>query len=96
MEIPWFVDFYNKYRNAGLDAVGVSMDSDGWMSVRPYLKEKPIPYPIVIGNDATAKEFHVTAMPVTVLIDGQGKIAAAHSGLVAKSTYQSEIESLLK
>ncbi|HUE43868.1 MAG TPA: TlpA disulfide reductase family protein [Candidatus Sulfotelmatobacter sp.] len=96
VEIPWFVEFYNKYRNAGLDTVGVSMDSDGWTSVRPYLKEKPVPYTIVIGNDATAKEFHVTAMPVTVLIDGQGKIAATHSGLVAKSTYQSEIESLLE
>ena len=55
-----------------------------------------MPYTIVIGNDAIAKEFNVTAMPVTVLIDRQGKIAAAHSGLVTKATYQAEIESLLK
>jgi cytochrome c biogenesis protein CcmG/thiol:disulfide interchange protein DsbE len=72
------------------------MDSDGWTSVRPYLKEKPIPYSIVIGNEATAKDFHVTAMPVTVLIDRQGKIAATHSGVVARATYQAEIDSLLK
>jgi hypothetical protein len=35
-------------------------------------------------------------MPVTVLIDRQGKIAATHSGIVSRATYQSEIESLLK
>jgi peroxiredoxin len=96
VEIPWFKDFYSKYESSGLDTIGVSMDSDGWTSVRPYLKEKPIPYTIVIGDDATAKEFHVTAMPVTVLIDRQGKIAATHSGIVAVATYRSEIESLLK
>jgi peroxiredoxin len=96
IEIPWFNDFYGKYKNAGLDAIGVSMDSDGWISVRPYLGVKQIPYTIVIGNETTAKEFHVTAMPVTLLIDRQGKIAATHTGLVARATYQSEIESLLK
>jgi peroxiredoxin len=96
VEIPWFKDLYNEHKNAGLDAIGISMDSDGWTSVRPYLKEKPIPYSIVIGNEATAKDFHVTAMPVTVLIDRQGKIAATHSGVVARATYQAEIDSLLK
>lgn len=96
VEIPWFKDLYGKHKNAGLDAIGISMDSDGWTSVRPYLKEKPIPYTIVIGNDTTAKEFRVTAMPVTVLIDRQGKVAAIHSGIVAESTYRAEIESLLK
>jgi peroxiredoxin len=96
VEIPWFRDFYSKYKRSGLDTIGVSMDSDGWTSVRPYLKEKPIPYTIVIGDDSTAKEFHVTAMPVTVLIDRQGRIAATHSGIVAIATYRSEIESLLK
>jgi cytochrome c biogenesis protein CcmG/thiol:disulfide interchange protein DsbE len=96
IEIPWFRNLYTKYKNAGLDAIGISMDSDGWVSVRPYLKEKPIAYTIVIGNDTTAKEFHVTAMPVTVLIDRQGRIAATHSGIVAKATYEAEIESLLK
>jgi peroxiredoxin len=96
VEIPWFRDLYNDHKNAGLDAIGISMDSDGWTSVKPYLNEKPIPYTIVIGNDSTAKDFHVTAMPVTVLIDREGKIAATHSGIIAKATYQAEIESLLK
>ena len=96
VEIPWFRDFYARYKKAGMDAVGVSLDSDGWTSVRPYLKEKPIPYTIVIGNEATAEDFHVTAMPVTLLIDRRGKIAATHTGVVAKATYQSEIETLLK
>jgi peroxiredoxin len=96
IEIPWFRDFHSRYRKAGLETIGVSLDSDGWTSVRPYLKEKPIAYTIVIGDEGLAKKFKVTAMPVTVLIDRQGKMAAVHSGIVAKATYQAEIESLLK
>ena len=96
VEIPWFRELYATHKDAGLDAIGISMDDDGWTSVRPYLKEKPIPYTIVIGTEATAKQFNVSAMPVTILVDRQGNIAATHTGIVAKSTYQSEIESLLK
>jgi peroxiredoxin len=96
VEIPWFRDLYATYKSAGLDAIGISMDDDGWTSVRPYLKEKPIPYTIVIGNESTAKLFKVSAMPVTILIDRQGEIAVTHTGLVTKSTYESEIQSLLK
>ncbi|MBV8515660.1 MAG: TlpA family protein disulfide reductase [Acidobacteria bacterium] len=59
VEIPWFRDFYTKYRKAGLDAVGVSR----WTAMAGRRR---------------------------------GKIAASHTGVVAKATYQSEIETLLK
>ena len=96
IEIPWFRDFHSRYKKAGLETIGVSLDSDGWTSVRPYLKKKPIAYTIVIGNEGIAKEFKVTAMPVTILIDRQGRAAASSIGVPAKATYQAEIESLLK
>jgi peroxiredoxin len=96
VEIPWFVEFYNKYKKAGLEIIGVSLDADGWRAVGPYLKEKPIPYTIVIGNDTTARQFNVTAMPVTLLIDREGRVAATNVGVPAKSTYEADIQSLLK
>ena len=73
--VPGFVQ--QSTRRRARTRLGVSLDCDGWTSVRPYLKEKPIHLAlIVIGDETTAQEFHVTAMPVTVLIDRQGKIAA--------------------
>lgn len=95
VEIPWFIEFENKYKNSGLAVIGVSMDSDGWKSVKPYLKEKNVNYTIVIGNEDLAKLYGVDAMPVTLLIDRGGKIAASHVGLVTKNDYKAEIETLL-
>jgi cytochrome c biogenesis protein CcmG/thiol:disulfide interchange protein DsbE len=33
IEIPWFVEFENTYKNRGFAALGVSMDEDGWRAV---------------------------------------------------------------
>ena len=47
----------------------------------PYLAEHPISYPIVIGTDHLMKAFTtVAALPVTLLIDRRGRVAAVHEG----------------
>jgi cytochrome c biogenesis protein CcmG/thiol:disulfide interchange protein DsbE len=96
VEIPWYMEFQNKYRDKGLSVVGVSMDEDGWKSVKPFLAENNINYPIVIGNSDLGTLFGVTALPVTLLIDRNGKIAESHAGMVDKDAFESEIQVLLK
>jgi thiol-disulfide isomerase/thioredoxin len=95
-EIPWYMEFQKKYKNGGLSVIGVSMDDDGWKSVTPYLKTNPINYSIVVGNPELGKVYGVEAMPVTLLIDRNGNIAASHSGMVDKAAFETEIQSLLK
>src|SRR5215469_11636535 len=96
-EIPWFMEFQNKYGQKGLAIVGASLDDDGWKSVKPYLRQHRINYRIVIGTLESAKQFGVDkGMPVTLLIDRNGKIADVHSGMVDKDAFESEIQTLLK
>jgi peroxiredoxin len=95
VEIPWFIEFHNKYKDNGFSVIGVSLDADGWESVKPYVKEKAVNYPIVIGSRDVAQLYRVSAMPVTLLIDREGRIAASHVGLVSKSDYKGEVETLL-
>ncbi len=94
-EIPWYMEFEGKYKDKGLAVIGVSMDADGWKSVKPFVAEKKMNYAVVIGNDSLAKEYDVTNMPVTLLIDRDGKIADAHAGLVDKAAWEREIQMLL-
>jgi peroxiredoxin len=95
VEIPWFIEFEKKYESRGLVVIGISMDADGWKSVRPWLKEKKVNYPIVIGNDELGKQFGLDAMPLTVLVDRDGRIAELHSGVVNKADTQQKIRALL-
>src|SRR5208283_902325 len=96
IEIPWYMEFQKKYQAQGLSVIGVSMDDDGWKSVKPYLAENPINYPIVIGNKELGKLYGVEQMPVTLLIDRAGQIVSSHAGMVEKDSFEREIVTQLR
>ncbi len=97
IEIPWFIDFEQKYKDKGFAVVGVSMDEDGWNAVKPYLSESHINYRVLLGNDSVGTLYGgVDSLPTTFVIDQDGRIAATHIGLVSKSDYQTEIVQLLE
>jgi peroxiredoxin len=94
-EIPWLVEFDQKYRDKGLQVIGVSMDEDGWKTLTPYLKEKGVNYTVVVGDDDMANAYGMIGMPMTYLIGRDGKVSAVSAGVVDKSTCESEITRLL-
>ena len=96
VEIPWYMDFKKKYGAEGLSVVGVAMDEDGWKSVTPFLEKTRIDYPIVVGTRDLTKRFGIDALPVTLLIDREGKIADLHVGMVNRDVFEEEIQMLLK
>jgi thiol-disulfide isomerase/thioredoxin len=96
MEIPSFIEFEKKYDNRGLTIVGISVDDDGWKSVRPWIKEKGVNYPIVIGNDDLSQKYGLVGMPLSVLVDRQGRIANSHAGVVDTTAFEEQIQALLR
>jgi peroxiredoxin len=96
IEIPWFIDFEQRYKDRGFAVLGVSMDEDGWESVKPYIEGRKVNYRVVIGNDEVADQYGgVSSLPTSFILDQTGRIASVHVGLVSKSVYQNEIEHLL-
>ena len=106
IEIPWFVEFEQKYKDQGFAVLGVSMDDDGWKSVKPYISSHKMNYPVVIGSDDISKNFGpllnaeppvstIESLPSTFILDRDGRIASSHVGLVDKADYQNEIVALL-
>jgi len=97
VEIPWFMDFQDKYKSEGLATIGAAMDDEGWEKVRPFVNEHPFNYPIVAGDAAAlAKQFNITGLPLTLLIDREGRVADAHAGMVDKDTWEREVRDVLK
>lgn len=97
IEIPWYMEFQNKYGKDGLAAVGVSMDEDGWKAVKPYLQDHKLNYPVVVATKDVANKYGgLPSLPVTLLIDRSGKIAEVHAGMVEKSEFETRIKQLLQ
>ena len=57
VEIPDFVKLQSKYKDKGLEIVGLSLDADGAAAVGPFLKEHQVNYTMLLANDDTAKSF---------------------------------------
>jgi peroxiredoxin len=96
-EIPWFIEFEKKYKDQGFAVLGVSMDDDGWKSVRPYIASHKINYRIMIGSEVVSQQFgEIEALPTSFVLDREGRIASNHVGLVDKVDYQNEITKLLQ
>lgn len=96
-EIPWFIEFEKKYKDQGFAVLGVSMDDDGWKSVRPYIASHKINYRIMIGSEVVSQQFgEIESLPTSFVLDREGRIASNHVGLVDKVDYQNEIVKLLQ
>jgi len=96
VEIPWFVEFEQKYKDRGFAVLGVSMDEEGWDVVKPYLQKNRMNYRIMVGDDKIAEAYGgVESLPTTFVVDKDGRIVKQHVGLVSKSDYENEIRQLL-
>lgn len=96
IEIPWFIEFEQNYRDKGFAVLGVAMDEEGWAAVKPYVAAHKVNYRMVIGDDMTAQMYGgVDSLPTSFLIDREGRTAAVHVGLVSKKVYIDDIAQLL-
>jgi peroxiredoxin len=97
LEIPWFIEFEQQYKDKGFAVVGISMDEEGWEVVRPYLEKQKVNYRVVVGGDEIGQTYGgVDSLPTTFMLDREGRIASVHIGLVSKSEYKNEIDELVQ
>lgn len=97
IEIPWFIDLEQRMKDRGLTVLGVSMDEEGWEAVKPYMAKHKINYRMVIGTDQIAELYGgVESLPTSFILDREGRIARVHIGLVSKSEYENDINTLLQ
>lgn len=95
-EIPWYVEFDQKYRSRGLSLIGLDMYGEKPDRIRPFMAKTNMEYRVAIGNDSIRKEFHAEELPMTLLIDKQGRVALSHIGIVDKAMFERNIQGLLK
>ena len=97
VEIPWFVEFQQKYGAKGLQVIGVSVD-DTLDKLKPYVAQFKMNYPVLQGlnhDDVQDAYGPMWGIPVTALISREGKICAKHTGMSSKPSFENEIKSLL-
>jgi peroxiredoxin len=93
VEIPGFIDLQREFGDRGVQFVGLTVDQGGVESVRGYVEEKGMNYPQVDGRRA-AQKYPGEAIPRTYLIDRQGRIRYAHTGVLMEGALRNALETL--
>ncbi len=95
-ETPDLVNLSKKFADQQVAFVGVSMDEGGTSVVQTFVNDYNIPYPVVLPSPDNPLTAHIQAIPVTFLIDRQGRLAKHYVGAIDASTLTHDIEQLLK
>ena len=94
-EIPLFVQLQDKYRDRGLQIIGISMD-DGPEPVRQFYRDFHMNYPVALGGARLGELYGgVLGLPIAFLIGRDGRIYAKQLGPSSPSLWEGEITRLL-
>jgi len=94
-EIPHFVDMQNRYGPRGFQVIGISMDDDE-KPVREFQQQFKMNYPVAVGSAKLAEQYGgVLGLPITFVIDPQGRIVSRHIGQTKAEVFEAEIQKLL-
>jgi len=95
VEMPRFVQWQRQYGPRGLQVIGISMDDDPALARRLYAKLK-LNYPVAMGDEQLGQLYGgVLGLPLTYLIDRQGRIRARFQGETDLKTMETQMTALL-
>ena len=97
MEIPELVKIHQKYKNKDFALLGISLDADAVpFMIQSFAKDMKITYPVLMGSPEIADGYQVTGVPVTVVINKEGKIHKRFDGLVPTKFLENALKDLLE
>lgn len=96
-EIPGFINLYKKYKDKGLEIIGIAFERQGLeKKLLEFIKKEGIDYPIYLGSQSVGEAYELRGIPTTIIYGKDGQIAAKHVGFISEETFDQEVAELLK
>lgn len=98
IETPLLNDLHSRFGSSGVEIIGVSVDDTGWADVSNFVSQQRIGYTVTLADAQTIEAFGgVDQLPMTLVIDKNGRIVAKHVGLLAEGgDFHQQVERLLQ
>ena len=94
LEMPWFQDLQNKYKDKGLVVLG--LDQDDGMAVKEVAeasKRVGVTYPILMPDDKVSKSYQLSDyIPETFYVDKSGKVVEQTIGAHSKNELEADVQ----
>ena len=97
-EMPLLDELYSRYERVGFNLLGVNIDDDSRRAMQ-MIEELGVSFPVLFDARKEVSElYNVEAMPVTVIVDREGKVRYIHHGYKPgyEDKYLDQVRSLLR
>ena len=97
-EMPLLDELYSRYNRVGFTLLGVNIDDDSSKAMN-MVAELRVSFPVLFDSrKEVSRLYEVDAMPVTVLVDREGRVRHVHQGYKPgyEQKYLDQIRSLLR
>ncbi len=95
VEMPTFDRWQRYYGPQGLQVIGISMDDDPGLA-RSLSAKLRLNYPVAMGDEKLGELYGgVLGLPLTYLIDRNGKVRAQYQGETDLKTIEKQLKALL-
>ena len=96
VEVPDFVKLQREHGKQGLQIIGITYPPEEKDRVRKFARSHKVNYPMVLGTRETRARFSSDeTLPLTVVIDRDGKVSDIISGILLRQEFEEKIKPLL-
>lgn len=105
IEIPWFKEFQEKYKDQKFAVIGIATDRGGEGIVKRFVDRNEMNYPVIMVTRELQREYEkalgqpIRSIPTTFILNRAGKVVSTHVGVPRsadpKGVFEKEIEKLL-
>jgi peroxiredoxin len=100
LETPQFDSIYRARKAAGVQFIGMDVKDPSKSAAQSWIKDKDITFPVVYDEAARSAiqlgDVPMAALPSTVVIDKQGRVAAVYVGSVLPKDLTPALDELTK
>ena len=94
-ELPALNKLHKKFKNQGLEIIGISIDLDGPDAMQPVVSALKIDFPVYWYGEKAVEKFALFAIPMLLLVK-EGKIVERIHGRRPDSFLDQQFQNLLK
>ncbi|TLN19589.1 TlpA family protein disulfide reductase, partial [bacterium] len=81
--LPHLAGLYNRLGEKGVEVIGLNLDMNE-PAVRKFLEQNPMPYTVLISDQATSLGYGVSGIPRIFVIGRDGKVRGDYTGFHPK------------
>ncbi|MBD3298128.1 MAG: redoxin domain-containing protein [candidate division Zixibacteria bacterium] len=94
--IPDLIDLYKEHKAEGFTILGVALERHGTERLIPYVEDKGIPYPVLLGDASVVRLYgNIRSIPTAFLVDRDGTVRRKIVGAQPRKVLEDAITELL-